>query len=371
MQKTRSTFDYFLYYLIIIMVVFGLVMVYNASSFKAEMDHNDQFYLVKQQLKWAAVGFLAMTVAGRFKYENYRPMAKYLFLISLILLVLVHVPGIGSSSYGASRWIRIGRFRFQPSELAKPAFIVFLSLFLERKGIKIRSFTQGVIPALILVGLVFGLIILQKDLGTAFIIAVTGIILIFLAGIRYLHFIPTILSVVGVVSLAIFSNEYRLRRLVSAFNPWSDPLGTGYQAIQSLYALGAGGIQGLGLGNSIQKRLYLPFAHNDFIYAIICEELGFIGGAILILGYLLIGIRGIRIARRAPDKFGFYLASGLTFSILLQAFINILVVTATLPVTGITLPLISYGGTSLMITMASVGILLNISRFSVEPEKKK
>jgi cell division protein FtsW len=315
---------------------------------------------------WAVIGFCAMNITMFFKYQKLKIFSKFIFLVSIILLILVSIPGIGVVVNGARRWLEVGPMRFQPSELAKLSMVIFLAHFLESKGNKIRNLKTGVTPTVIIIGLIMGLVLVQRDLGTAVIIMLTGTVLIFLAGIKFLHLIPIAITGIGIGLIAILSKEYRYKRLISAFDPWKDPLGSGYQAIQSLYALASGGIFGVGLGNSIQKRLFLPFAHTDFIFSIIAEELGLIGASLLIVGFVVIGFRGIRIAKNAPDKFGFLLASGLTFSILIQTFINILVVTATLPVTGMTLPLISSGGSSLLITMTSIGVLLNISRYSTK-----
>ncbi len=366
MVQEKHNIDNVLYTVTIIMAIFGIVMVYSASSFNAEINNNDQFYFAKRQAIWVVVGFCTMNITMFFKYHKLKIFSRFILIISIILLLLVAIPNIGVVVNGARRWLEIGPLRFQPSELAKLSMVIFLAHFLELKGQKIRRFKEGVLPTLVIIGLIFGLILVQRDLGTAVIIMATGIILLFLAGIKFLHLIPISITGIGIGIIAILSKEYRFRRFLSAFDPWEDPLGAGYQAVQSLYALASGGIFGVGLGNSIQKRLFLPFAHTDFIFSIIAEELGLIGASIVIFGFVIIGIRGMKIARNAPDKFGFLLASGLTFGILVQAFINILVVTASLPVTGMTLPFISSGGSSLLITMTSIGILLNISRYSAK-----
>lgn len=366
MEHEKHSVDRILYYLTIIIVIFGVVMVYSASSFSSDINNNDQFYIAKRQAIWALVGFCAMNITMFFKYNKLKIFAGFILLFSLVLLILVTIPGIGVVVNGARRWLEIGPFRFQPSEFAKLSMIIFLAYFLEAKGDKIRSFKNGVLPTLMIIGLIFVLILLQKDLGTAAIIMLTGFVLLFLAGVKFLHLVPIGLVGILISIYAVFSKEYRYRRFISAFDPWKDPLGSGYQAIQSLYALASGGIFGVGLGNSIQKRLFLPFAHTDFIFSIIAEELGLIGATLVVIVFLVITLRGIKIAKEAPDKFGFFLASGLTFGILIQALINIMVVTATLPVTGMTLPFISSGGSSLLISMTSIGILLNISRYSTK-----
>lgn len=366
MNHEKQRIDYVLYYLTIIMVILGIVMVYSSSSFSAEMNNNDQFHYAKRQALWALIGFSVMNIAMFFKYYKLKIFSKYILVIAMFFSVLVLIPGVGTEAYGARRWLSLGPFKFQPSELVKLASIIFISSYLDSKGDDIRKFKKGVLPVFTVIGVIFGFVLLQKDFGTAAVILLTGFTLLFLAGIKFSHLIP--ISLVGIAAsiLAVMTKSYRLKRLVSAFNPWEDPLGAGYQTIQSLYALAAGGIFGVGLGNSVQKRLYLPFASTDFIFSIISEELGFIGASIIIIAFIVFGVRGINIARNAPDKFGFFLAAGLTFGIVMQAFINIMVVTATLPVTGITLPFISSGGSSLLITMASVGILLNISRYSIK-----
>ncbi|MFP4456167.1 MAG: putative lipid II flippase FtsW [Clostridia bacterium] len=366
MEHEKKSIDRILYYLTIIIVIFGIIMVYSASSFSSEVNNNDQFYFAKRQAMWALIGFCSMNITMFFKYHKLKIFAKFILLFSIMLLVIVTIPGIGVVVNGARRWLEIGPFRFQPSEFAKLTMIIFIAYFLEAKGDRIRSFKKGVLPTFIIIGFIFGLILLQRDLGTAAVIMLTGFVLLFLAGVKFLHLLPIGFLGVLLSAYAVLSKDYRYRRFISAFDPWKDPLGSGYQAIQSLYALASGGIFGVGLGNSVQKRLFLPFAHTDFIFSIIAEELGLMGASIIVVAFVVIALRGIKIAKEAPDKFGFFLASGITFGILIQAFINIMVVTATLPVTGMTLPFVSSGGSSLLITMTSVGILLNISRYSTK-----
>lgn len=289
---------------------------------------------------------------------------KPIFLVNFLLLILVLIPGIGVARTEAQRWIDLGFMRFQPSDLTKFAMVLFAANYLVVKKDKMQEFKKGLLPVLTVTGLAFGLIMLQPDLGTALTIFLTVCILLFGGGARVLHMAGLSLLSVPAVLVLIFLAPYRLARLVSFLNPWADPGGSGWHIIQSLLAIGSGSLAGVGLGASRQKFLYLPEPWTDFIYAIICEELGFIGGAAVIILFLILIWRGFRIAMSAQDLFGQYLALGLTAMIAVQVSINLGVVLGTLPVTGITLPLISYGGTSLMITLACIGILLNISRYS-------
>lgn len=289
---------------------------------------------------------------------------KPIFLVNFLLLILVLIPGIGVARTEAQRWIDLGFMRFQPSDLTKFAMVLFAANYLVVKKDKMQEFKKGLLPVLTVTGLAFGLIMLQPDLGTALTIFLTVCVLLFGGGARVLHMAGLSLLSIPAVLVLIFLAPYRLARLVSFLNPWADPGGSGWHIIQSLLAIGSGSLAGVGLGASRQKFLYLPEPWTDFIYAIICEELGFIGGAAVIILFLILIWRGFRIAMSAQDLFGQYLALGLTAMIAVQVSINLGVVLGTLPVTGITLPLISYGGTSLMITLACIGILLNISRYS-------
>ena len=295
-------------------------------------------------------------------YWTWRDWSKALLIICFVLLVLVLIPGIGMVRNGSRSWIGVGAFSIQPSEFTKLAMIAFLAKYLSENQKNITSFKRGLLPALALVFAAFGMIMLQPDLGTGTVMVGTCIAMIFVAGARISHFIG--LGVLGLAGFAalILSAPYRIKRITSFLNPWEDPLGSGFQIIQSLYAIGPGGLFGLGLGQSRQKFFYLPEPQTDFIFAILAEELGFIGGSLVLLLFSLLLWRGVRIALGAPDLYGSFLAIGIISMVAIQVMINIGVVTGLMPVTGITLPFLSYGGSSLTLMLMAIGVLLNISK---------
>lgn len=315
---------------------------------------------------WAIAGIVALTIASYINYRKWQQASTVLLLATILLLLALYVPGVGFSVQGSTRWINLGLFNLQPSEIAKVTMVMWVAAFLARKADRLRSFTKGTMPVLLVTGLVAGLIFDQPDLGTAVAIVLVMCLVLFAGGLPWGQIISLGVLGIGLLAVGIKTADYRLERFMSFLNPWQDPLDTGYQIIQSLYAIGLGGIFGRGLGESIQKRFFLPEPHNDFIFAIISEEWGFIGGAVIIALFGAVAWRGLRIAARAPDKFSGLLATGLTSMIVSQAFINMGVVTGLMPVTGITLPFISYGGSSLLMVMGSAGVLLNISRFCRE-----
>ena len=324
----------------------------------------DSFFFAKRQLLFASVGVVAMFFLMKIDYWVWRTYSKVILLVCFVLLILVLIPGVGIVRGGARSWIGIGAFSIQPSEFMKFAMIIFLAKFLAERQKLITSFKQGLLPALSFVFLAFGMIMLQPDLGTGTVMVGTCIIMIFISGARIFHFAMFgLLGAAGFVGL-IASAPYRMKRITSYLDPWSDPLGSGFQIIQSLLAIGPGGLFGLGLGQSRQKFLYLPEPQTDFIFAILSEELGFIGGSFVLLLFSLLLWRGIRIALGAPDLYGTFLAVGIVAMIAIQVMINVGVVTGLMPVTGITLPFLSYGGSSLTLMLMAVGVLLNISRHS-------
>lgn len=342
----------------------GVVMVFSASSVRALTVYKDAYYFLKLQLAWTLIGICTMLVTMRIDYRIWYRFAGLILIGVLALLALVLVPGIGKEMGGSRRWIDLGPAHVQPSELSKIAMIFFLSRFFAERRDSLKSFFLGLMPPLMLITVIFGLIMLEPDLGTATTAVGTGLVLVFVAGARLSHLIG--LATLGLPAfIAVMMLEpYRRRRFLAFLHPWDDPLGSGFHIIQSLLALGSGGLFGLGLGRSRQKFLYLPAQHTDFIFAIIGEELGLIGALAVVFLFFLLAWRGFRVALAAPDAFGSYLAVGITTMIILQAVINIGVVTGTFPITGITLPLISFGGSSLVMTMGALGILLNVSKFA-------
>ncbi|WP_205092474.1 stage V sporulation protein E [Thalassobacillus pellis] len=346
------------------LLIIGVIMVYSSSSVWAAYKFDDSFFFAKRQILFAVVGIIAMFVLARIPYMTWRNHAKTILIICFIFLVAVLIPGVGMVRGGAQSWIGVGAFSIQPSEFMKLGLIMFLAKFLSERQKYITSFQNGFLPALSIVLMAFGLIMLQPDLGTGVVLVGTCMLMIFVSGARIAHFIGLgMLGLAGFVSL-IASAPYRIKRITAFLNPWEDPLGSGFQIIQSLYAIGPGGLMGLGLGQSLQKFFYLPEPQTDFIFAILAEELGFIGGTFVLLLFLLVLWRGIRVSIYAPDLYGSLLALGIVSMISIQVMINISVVTGLIPVTGITLPFLSYGGSSLTLTLCSVGILLSVSRYS-------
>lgn len=338
-------------------------MVYSASQVTAYEKLDDTFYYLKKQLVWALIGIFAMVSVMKIDYWKYKKLAVPFLIIAFILLIIVILPGVGKSVKGAQRWLGVGPLTVQPSEVIKLSLVLFMAYGLSRYRDRLRYFTGGVLPFLVVLGLACGLILMQPDLGTAVSAAGTVYIMLFAAGARGKHLFYLALAGLAAVGLAIALEPYRMTRFLAFLNPWKDPRGTGFHIIQSLYALGSGGLFGSGLGQSHQKFFYLPEQHTDFIFAVLGEELGFLGGALVITLFLLFVWRGFKIALSTQDSFASLLAVGVTSMIALQVIINIGVVTGSLPITGIPLPLISFGGSSLVFTLTGVGILLNISRY--------
>lgn len=355
--------DFMLFFAVIALLAIGVVMVYSASAVSAYVNFNDSYYFLKRQLVWATLGLMAMILTMNMDYHVWQKLSKPIMIATIILLILVLVPGLGRVVNGARRWIGFGSLYLQPSEIAKLSMVLFCAGSLAARQEKITSFIKGVVPQLLILLLVFGLILKEPDLGTALAIGGTVFVLLFIAGAKVSHL--SSLGIVGVVGIvvAILVEPYRLKRLLAFSDPWSDPLDTGYHIIQSLYAIGSGGMFGVGLGRSREKFLYLPEPHTDFIFAILGEELGFIGTITVIVLFFLFAWRGFKIAISAPDIYGSLVAAGLTTMIVMQALMNISVVTASMPVTGIPLPFLSFGGSALIFTLAGVGIILNISRY--------
>ncbi len=359
---TKHPPDYAIIGCVATLLAIGLVMVFSSSSVRALADVGDSYYYLKKQLLWSIIGLAAMFAMMRIDYWEVRRYARPLFFLTLLTVVLVLIPGVGRSAGGARRWLGWGIAQFQPSELMKLAVVVYMAWALSRDPEKVKDFTRGVLPYVLLMGLLFVLILEQPDLGTAMSVAGTVIIMIFVAGARISHLAGLGLAALPVVAYAIMGAEYRRSRFLAFLDPFADPQGSGFHIIQALYALGSGGLFGLGLGNSRQKFFYLPAEHTDFIFAILGEELGFVGAAFVIGLFAVLAWRGYRTAMTAPDTFSSLLAAGLTTMIVLQAMLNIGVVCGILPITGVPLPLVSFGGSSLVPTLAGVGILLNISR---------
>ena len=348
---------------VIIISVFGVLMIYSASYIWAEYKYGDALKYVKNQGLFLIVGIVLMIIISKIDYKIYLKKSNLILISCLILLILVLIPGIGTVRNGSRSWFGIGSFGIQPSEFTKLGLLIFVSKYLAYSEKATKSF-KGILPILGILMLVFGLIMLQPDFGTGTIIVMSIIGLLFVGGVDFKYFIRLgIVGVIGIVGL-ILAAPYRLSRILSFLNPWSDPLGSGFQIIQSLYAIGPGGLFGFGIGNSRQKHFFLPEPQTDFIFSIISEELGFLGCLIIITLFVIICYNGFKISRNCNDLFGKYLSFGIIFQIGFQACLNLMVVVGLIPVTGVTLPFLSYGGSSLLITLCSIGIVLNISRYN-------
>ncbi len=337
-------------------------MVASAGEVWGQFNYGNSFYFVERQAIFAGAGVLVMVLCSRFDYRLWREYSKPALMLAFLLLIAVLIPGIGMVRNGSQSWIGFGSLSFQPSEFMKMALVFYLAAILSERKRTIHLFWKGLFLPLAVIGAAFGLIMLQPDLGTAAVMGGTAFLLLFSAGAPIRFFVTIgVSAVIGLVVL-IASAPYRMKRITAYLDPWSDPLGSGFQIIQSLYAVGPGGLFGHGYGESRQKYYYLPEPQTDFIFAIWSEETGFIGALWIILLFFLLIWRGVYIAMRLDDPFGMLLVFGLTGMICLQSFINLGVVTGLLPVTGVTLPFLSYGGSSLTMTLALAGIVLSASR---------
>ncbi|HDZ89888.1 MAG: putative lipid II flippase FtsW [Deltaproteobacteria bacterium] len=359
--KTDSGYDFMILIPAILLISLGLIVVYSASSNLAEHRLGDSYFYLKRQSIFCVMGIGLMLLTRYIPCTLYLKAVYPLLLISACLLALLYVPGLGRKVGGACRWLGLGSFSFQPSEFAKFSLTVYMAYSMSKKGKLMGSFSKGLFPHLLIAGTFVILIVLQPDLGTAVIITAWTLMLLFVGGVRVLHLLAILLLTAPVFIYLVWHADYRLKRWLAFINPWDDPQGIGFQIIHSFLAFGSGGLFGAGLGNSKQKLFYLPEPHTDFALSIMGEELGLMGVAtvILLFGILITG--GIRVALKARDLYSAYLALGLTCFIGLQALVNMGVVMGLLPTKGLTLPLISYGGSSLLITLISVGVLLNIS----------
>jgi len=346
-------------FIVVALLSIGLLMVFSASPTMA-MRLGDSYYYLKRHILALVVAFMALYTGLKMDYNILKNWSIYIFSIALLFLLIVFIPGVGLGISGASRWIYFGLFSFQPAELAKIALIIFLA-----KELSSRPLPRAIWPCLGATLALLLLVIKEPDVGTALIIAMIAFAVLYIAGTPVKYFILLLAASLSGLLMISLTSAYRLKRLLAYINPWADPRGIGFHIIQSLIAVGSGGMFGLGLGGSKQKFFYLPQNYTDFIFAIFCEEMGLIGAVGIILLFFIFTARGIRIVRSAPDAFSMLLSGGIVSWIGLQAILNIGVVLGILPTTGIPLPFISYGGTSLIVTLFSVGILLNISQYRV------
>jgi cell division protein FtsW len=346
------------------LVGLGMVMVFNVSYFHGEERFGDSLQFFRKHVLSIVLGVGAATLASRLPSERYRRAAYPLLLVSVLALVVVLIPGIGIARGGARRWLHLGPLNLQPSELAKFAVVLYLAASFVKKGDRLASFTMGVVPSCLVIGLIAGLVLLEPDFGTAALSAGLLVLMLFVGGVPLRFIAIPGLAAVPLVAFAVMTESYRLKRLLGFLHPDSDPLGINFQLKQSFIAFGSGGLWGVGLGEGRQKLFYLPEAHTDFIFSVIGEELG-LAGALLVLGlFAVVAVRGFRIAVRHPDPFASLLAFGVTLSLVFQGAVNVGVVLGCLPTKGLALPFLSYGGSAMVAALAEVGVLLALARES-------
>lgn len=359
-QKNKP--DFLFLFVVFALIFFGIIMI-SSSSIVVSLEHTGKNYTyVFKQIISFIFGLVAMFATYQIDYKFWKKNSLWMIVATLILLVMVFLPGIGKSAGGAHRWIGLGSSWFQPSELVKLTFLIYLAAWLDNLGENVQNFTKGFIPFALLISIIVGLIMLQSDLGTTSVILFSSALVYFAAGADLSHMVVGAGGLIGAFALLIGTSHYRQQRLLVFLNPSVDAQGAAYHINQALLAVGSGGWWGLGFGQSRQKYLYLPEPHTDSIFAIIAEELGFIRSGIVIAAFLFLGYLGLRIAKNAPDRFSKLLAIGITSWIIFQAFINIGAMINVLPLTGVPLPFVSYGGSSLIVLMAAIGIMLNISK---------
>lgn len=364
-QKNQKI-DFVYALIILVLTLFGIVMISSSSMVISSEKFGSNYHFVSRQIISFIIGIGLMLLTYFIDYRFWKKNALWMFIVTIGFLILVFVPGVGREFGGAKRWIGFGSMLFQPSEIIKLAFIIYLAAWLDKKGENIKSFLFGFLPFMVLIGIVGFLMMSQPDFGTLSVIFFTSVAMFYISGARYSH-LGLGLGFVGVLSLILIkAAPYRMQRLLVFLNPTIDSQGASYHLNQALLAIGTGGWLGLGFGQSRQKYLYLPMAHTDSIIAIIAEELGFIRISLILLLFLVLAIKGFQIAKNAPDNFSRLLATGITFWIIIQTFINIASMLNIMPMTGVPLPFISYGGSSLMILFAAVGIMLNISKSSLK-----
>lgn len=353
--------------LTVFLVLFGVLMVYSASYYSAQRNYNNPYFFLTKQIFGFVLGLICMILLSKFNYNKLQKISLIFFIVSVVLLFLVFIPGIGVENYGAKRWIRLPGFTIQPSEIAKFAFVLFASTHLAKYSDKVKSF-KGVFPVLLAGGALCLLIIAEPNMSITICVGVVVFIMLFVGGLSKKQFLILIIPALCLVPVLIIIEPYRLARLMAFINPWASPKGEGYQLIQSFFSISSGGLFGVGLFNSRQKYLFLPFAESDFIFSVIAEEFGLIGSVFILLIYLAVVMCGVKIAINAKNKFGCYLATGITSIIAVQTLLNIAVVSGSIPPTGLPLPFISSGSTSIVVFMSAVGVLLNIEKQNNEKQ---
>ncbi|NEZ41293.1 putative lipid II flippase FtsW [Paenibacillus alvei] len=358
MKKGRP--DFLLLFTVVLLACFGMAMIFSASSALGSVKHDNPWYYTSKQIKFACIGLVAMFVMMNIPIRVWKKTAPYLLLVSIVLLLVV--VAAGSSMNGARRWIVVAGFQFQPVEFTKLALIMYISSLISNKGERIQSFKKGLLPILIVVSFISLLIMKQPDFGSVLMLFFICLTVIIIGGVNLRQLGLLFIGISPVMIYLAVSQSYRFKRIASFMNPYEDQQGSGYQLIQSIYALAHGGMTGIGFGRGIQKLFYLPEAHTDFIFAVIGEEFGFIGACMVVLGFFILVVKGFMTALRSDDPFAIMLGTGIVSMIFIQVMLNLGAVTGLLPITGVPLPFISYGGSSLLLCMASTGIILSISR---------
>ena len=346
----------------LVLALVGVVMVFSASAVVAGSRFHDPWYFLKRQLAWLGAGLLVMHLVSKIDYTLWRKLSIPLLFVTTVLLVLVLVPSLGSAAKGARRWLHVGPINIQPAELTKFVVVIYVAAYVSKKQDQLTQFARGLLPPLIVLGLLSGLVLLEPDLGTVVVMGLVVVTLLFLAGARIKHLTLLSLCVLPAIAALIFGSSYRRQRLMTFLSPWKNASDSGFQITQSFLAFGSGGPFGVGLGEGKQKLFFLPEAHTDFVLALVGEELGLVGSVAIVLLFGLFVLKGFQIAGRARHPFGRHLAMGITMLVGMQALVNAGVVTGLLPTKGLTLPFVSYGGSSLVANLFGVGILLNISR---------
>ncbi|HTZ54810.1 MAG TPA: putative lipid II flippase FtsW [Candidatus Acidoferrum sp.] len=354
--------DTLLFFSVASLVAIGLVMIFSASSAVALIEHHDIAYYAKRQIVWLVVGLIIAYGVYRFDYHKLKRWAPYLLVFSVLSLVAVLVPHVGFAVNGARRWIGASTISFQPSEFAKLGLVIYLAAMLATRGERIVSLVKGLFPLCIPVVVMAVLVLKEPDMGTASLLVMIAFAMFFAAGARITHLFAILLATTPAVIVEVLASPYKRERVFAFLNPWKDPQNAGFHIVQSLLALGSGGIFGLGLGDSRAKFFYLPEQYTDFIFSILGEELGLIGALAVVILFIVFGYRAIKIAIAAPDRFGFFLVIGCVSIVVIQAFVNIGVVTSSWPVTGVPLPFISFGGSSLIVNLVAVALIANVGR---------
>ena len=357
---TPQKMDYSFLMIVLMLLCYGLIMVFSASNATAHYQYNDAYYFIKRQFAWALIGLGIMFVVSRISYKTIYKYSFHLMIITIGLLLLVLVAG--TTVNGAKRWLGFGAISFQPSEVAKFAIIVFLSRSVSANKEALKTFVQGFLPYILIIGALALLVVLEPHLSGAIVITLVGFVILYAAGAKTSHFFAVGVPASVLAVIAMRMADYRWERVTTFMDPFKDVSDSGFQIVQSLYAIGSGGFFGLGLGQSRQKHLFLPEPQNDFIFSVICEELGFIGAALVVVLFVLLIWKGLKIASNAPDNFSRLLVTGIMGLIAVQVIINIAVVTSSIPNTGMPLPFFSYGGTSLVFILAEMGVVLSVSR---------